>query len=268
MKSILKRISVLLFITTVPTLYSETSESNSEPSPQEQILPEVVVTATRSQTPLSKTASTVTVISQEEIQSKQYRTVADAIRSIPGVTIVQPGTPGQQVSLLFRGTESRHNRILIDGRPIPEAIGGSIAQDISLANVERIEVMQGPASSLYGSNAIGGVINLITKKGKDLEKPESSLEFEAGSFNNFREAARSRGAFGLFDYSVEASRQDADFQRANNELRDSRWRGTFGYQFTPDLYFDLATDYSLMDVGSPGADPTSSFSKPGNTITF
>ncbi len=272
MQSILKRISILfLVVTTFVTPFASQAAESTIPSNKQSdqtTLPEVVVTATRSETPISKTASSISVVTSEQIEKNQYRTITDALRSIPGVQIAQTGTPTQSTTFLFRGTESRHNRILIDGRPIPEGLGGSIVNDLSTSNVERIEVLRGPASSLYGGNAIGGVVNIVTKKGKGIEKPETTLRFEAGSFNNFQEAARSRGALGLFDYSVEASRQDAEFQRANNELRESRWSGQFGYQLTPDLYFDLYTNYSLNDSGSPGADPISGFSKPGKYDNF
>lgn len=267
MSSILKRISFLFVVVTsfVTSLYSESSDSNNPQNKtvDQATLTEVVVTATRTETPINKTASSVSVVTSEQIEKNQYRTVSDALRSIPGLQIAQTGTPTQSTTFLSRGTESRHNRILIDGRPIPEGLGGSIINDLSTSNVERIEVLRGPASSLYGGNAIGGVINIITKKGRELEKPESTLSFEAGSFNNFRETAQSRGAFGPFDYSVEASRQDAEFQRANNELRESRWSGQFGYELNPDWQFDLYSNYSLNDSGAPGADPISRFSKPG-----
>ncbi len=272
MSSHLKRISILfIVVSTFVTLLNSQTPETTQPNPSSvdlSTLPEVVVTATRSETQINKTASSITVVTSEQIQKNQYRTVTDALRSIPGMQIAQTGTPTQSTTFLSRGTESRHNRILIDGRPIPEGLGGSIINDLSTSNVERIEVLRGPSSSLYGGNAIGGVVNIITKKGKNLEKPETTLSFEAGSFNNFKEAARSRGAFGLFDYSVEASRQDAEFQRANNELRESRWSGQFGYQLTPDLYFDLYTNYSNNDSGAPGADPISTFSKPGKYDNF
>jgi vitamin B12 transporter len=203
------------------------------------------------------------VITQEEIQSKQYHHLADALQNVPGLTVARNGTPGQIVTFLSRGTESRHTKILIDGRPIPEAIGGNILGDLNLDNIERIEVLRGPASSLYGGSAIGGVVNLITKRGTGLEKPETAASFEAGSFFNFREAIRSRGAYGPFDYSVQATRQDAEYQRDNNELRDSRWSGQFGYRVNDAWSFDFHSDYSLVDSSSPGADPLSGFSKPG-----
>lgn len=245
-----------------------TNPTTASKSPETEVLPEVVVTATRTPKSINQTASSVSVISQEKIQSQQYRTITEALRSVPGLQIAQSGTPTQSTSFLIRGTESRHNRILIDGRPLPEGLGGSIVNDLSLDNVERIEVLRGPASSLYGGNAIGGVVNIITKKGQSLEKPETALTIEAGSFYNFREAARSRGAFGPFDYSVSASRQDADFQRDNNELRDTRWNGNFGYTLNPSLRFDLYSDYNLIDASSPGADPLSTFSKPGKYDNF
>lgn len=214
----------------------------------------VVVTATRTPTEAAKTTASVTVISREEIEAAQYRTVAEAIRHVPGISIAANGAPGQTAGVFIRGTKTSDTQVLIDGRRLPFNLAGSYnLENLTLDNVERIEVARGPLSSVQGGSASGGVINIITRGGKGLQKPEHEVSFEAGSYATFREIAASRGAFGPFDYSVQASRFDSEFQRRNNETRLTNLSAKPGVQITRDLYADLLFTYNLADVGTPGS---------------
>ncbi len=166
----------------------------------------VVVTATRIATPESQIGSSVSVITAEQIARKQYKSVPEALRSLPGLDVVQAGGPGQQTSVFIRGASSSHTLVLIDGINITDPSNPTGAVDFSgllLDNVERIEVVRGPQSTLYGANAIGGVINIITRKGQG--DPRATLTLQAGNHASYYQQLGVQGASQPFDYALSAT---------------------------------------------------------------
>jgi vitamin B12 transporter len=144
--------------------------------------------------------------------------------------------------------------LLIDGRPMPYNLAGSFnLETMALDNVERVEVLRGPAASLYGGRTMGGVINVITRSGRGVEKPETTAFFEAGSYGTFREGVSTLGAAGDLDWGFEASRTDTQGQRINSQYQQSNAAGKIGYQIAEDLRFDLDLRYYTADVGVPGS---------------
>ncbi len=140
--------------------------------PETQSLPTVVVTATRTEQAESETLASTTVITREDIDKKQSLSVQDALRGVPGVGIANTGGLGKDSSVFMRGTNSDHVLVLIDGvRAGSATLGTTAFQDIPIDQVERIEIVRGPRSSLYGSEAIGGVIQIFTRKGATGFKP-------------------------------------------------------------------------------------------------
>ncbi|MGG5817754.1 TonB-dependent receptor plug domain-containing protein [Falsiroseomonas sp. HW251] len=130
-------------------------------------VPDTVVTATRIPTPLDRVPAAVTVITRQDIEERGYRTLAEALVSVPGVRLVQGGGFGQQASAFVRGAASRQVLVLLDGVPLndpSEPNGAFNFGNELLGDIERIEVVRGPASSLYGSGAVGGVVNMITRR--------------------------------------------------------------------------------------------------------
>ncbi len=126
----------------------------------------LVVTATRTPETEDQILASVSVIDREEIERRQFRSVPDALRGLPGVSISGSGGAGQPASLFLRGTNAGHVLVLIDGVKVGSAtLGTAPLQDLPIAQVERIEVVRGPRSSLYGSEAIGGVIQIFTRRG-------------------------------------------------------------------------------------------------------
>ena len=126
----------------------------------------LVVTTTRTAQSADESLAAVTVITREEIERKQAASLPELLRSVPGVTLANNGGPGKSTSLFLRGSESDHVLVLIDGIKVGSATTGSVAfQDLPVELIERIEVVSGPRSSLYGSEAIGGVIQIFTRKG-------------------------------------------------------------------------------------------------------
>ena len=131
---------------------------------------EIVVTATRIPTPVVDIPAGVTVIDRQTIDDRGYTTLTDALSAVPGVRVSQSGGPGGNASVFVRGTDSNHVLVLRDGMPLNDASDSSGAFNFgvdTLADVERIEVIRGPMAALYGSGAIGGVINLISRQGHE-----------------------------------------------------------------------------------------------------
>lgn len=212
----------------------------------------VVVSATRAETEIAKTGTSISVVSQKEIERQQYRSVGEALREVPGVNISNSGTPGQVSTVMIRGAKTSENSVFLDGRRLPfNLAGGFNVETLSLANVDRVEVARGPVSSVNGGASIGGAINIVSRDGRGQETPLTETFFEAGSFNTFREGVSSWGSEGNFDYSTGVVRLDTDNQRLNNEYRNTSSLNKLGYQITPDLYFDTHVIYSLADIGSP-----------------
>ena len=172
-----------------------------EAPPEEMTLGPVVVTATRLPTPQSEVASSITVITAEEIEQKQERTLPDALADVPGLNVVQTGGPGGTTSVYMRGTNANQVKVLIDGIDAsdPSSPDGSFNfANILTSNIARIEVLRGPQSGLYGADAIGGVINIITKAGAG--PPALTGTLEGGSFGTFSQYANASGSTGPFHY--------------------------------------------------------------------
>jgi vitamin B12 transporter len=147
-----------------------------------QQLAPVVVTATRSATPLDQTLAPVTVITREDIERLQPQTVQDLLTGLPGVVLAANGGIGEQTSLFMRGTNSSHTLLLVDGVRVGTVGAGIPAyEQLPVEQIERIEIVRGPRSSLYGSDAIGGVIQIFTRHGQTGEGPTPSMMLGVGS---------------------------------------------------------------------------------------
>src|SRR3954453_5216154 len=129
---------------------------------------EIVVSATRIETPISEIGSSITLIPAEEIERKQERRLPDVLRTVPGLNVVQTGGRGGKRSLFTRGPNSNHTKVLIDGIDAndPSQDGVFDFGQVLTSDIAQVEVLRGPQSSLYGSDAIGGVINIVTRTGK------------------------------------------------------------------------------------------------------
>ena len=164
-------------------------------------LQSIVVTATRIPTPQSQIASSITVITAEDIANRQDQSLPDALKEVPGLNLVQSGGPGGQTSIFMRGTNSNHTKVLVDGIDLSDPSNPTGAFDFAhllLQDVQKIEVLRGPQSGLYGSDAIGGVVNIITKSGEGPAQLTASLQ--GGSFDTFNQAASLSGAAERFHY--------------------------------------------------------------------
>jgi len=265
----MKNFTVLIaLLSLISTAYGENLKKTTE---------KVVVTATRVETPMREVASSITVITAKEIEEKQSVTVLDALRNVPGLNVVQAGGLGKSTSVYLRGAESRHTLVLIDGvtelnDPMDAGRSFNFA-NLTVDNIERIEVLRGPQSTLYGSDAIGGVINIITKKGKG--KPKFYLSGEGGSFKTLRESAGVSMSNKLLNYSINFSRVDTDdissanVRDGNSEkdgYENTSIAGKFGVTPTENLGAELTFRYTdakndLDNGGGKGKDDPNYVSK-------
>ena len=161
----------------------------------------IVVSATLIETPVSEIGSSVTVITDKEIERDQKRTLPDVLRTVPGLNVVQTGGPGGKTSVFLRGSNSNHTKVLIDGIDVndPSQDGVFDFGQVMTSDIAQIEVLRGPQSSLYGSDAIGGVVNIVTKTGEG--PPRFTGRLEGGSFETFNQSASVAGSVSRFRYS-------------------------------------------------------------------
>lgn len=197
---------------------------------------ETVVTATRIPTPIERVPGAVTVIDRRTIEERGYQTLSEALVAVPGLALIQSGGLGQPASAFIRGTASRHALVLLDGVPVNDASepngAFNFGNDLLGLEVERIEVLRGPASSLYGSGAIGGVINIVTRRAPRDRAIEAFGELAGGSNRTLRGGAGVAGTVREFDYlfslrSLSTRGTDATPSRFLSDTREKDgFRGT------------------------------------------
>jgi len=232
-------------------------------SADEATLKPIEVTATRTTLKEENKTSAVTIITQEEIQKKQHMQVQDILREQLGIQVVRSGPLGSQTSIFMRGAGSQSTLVMIDGIQVNlNTSGGFNFAHLQMDNIERIEILRGPQSTLWGADAVGGVINIVTKKGKG--GPTHSIGYEVGSYKTFKETVTSSGAFDKFDYSLSASRADSVGFSSYNEERGATeddgyenmsLSSRLGYGFMGDGRVDMITRYTRAKNDFDGSDP-------------
>ena len=234
----------------VAPLISRAQEPSPTASPVEGQAEEVIVSATRFDIPLDQSPASVSVITSEDIEQKQIQRVGNALREVPGLSVVQTGTAGQLTSVFTRGLRSEHTQVLLDGVPINQGLQGAFNfADLVTDDIDRIEVVRGPQSTLYGPRALAGVIQIFTKQGEGT--PTIMLSGEGGSYDTFREWLESEGKIDQFDYSIGASRIDTDNARPNNQYRNSAAIANVGWSPNEQFRIGSLFTYSLSDTGNP-----------------
>ena len=232
-----------------------------------------VVSPTTTVTPSDQSASSVTVITSNDIESRQLRTVPDALATVPGLNVVQNGGAGALTSVFIRGTNSNHVKILIDGIDVSDPSNPTAVFDLGqllAGDIERIEILRGPQSGLYGSDAIGGVISITTKAGSG--PPKLTVSTEGGSFGTTNERASFAGSQADFNYvfnvqhlqvastPVTPSYDLAPGEGRNNDFYDNWTYSTkLGAKLTDTLAINLVGRYTDSKLHFTGDDFTDFF---------
>lgn len=211
---------------------------------------EIIVTATRTETPVSQLPDSVTIISNEQIEQQKATTVFEALRSVPGLNIRKSGSIGRQTEMTIRGSSSSQVLVMIDGVQVNSPTQGFFDfANLTTDNVERIEVVRGPQSTLYGSDAMAGLINIVTKKGKG--RPKLGIRSEFGTPERmYNEAINSSGSIDKFHYSVDVARIDSDGRGADDDYDKTNISSGFGYEINEktDVHATMRFNDSMVNI--------------------
>lgn len=206
----------------------------------------VIVTATRSAQSLTDVLSDVSIVDRDMIERSSALSLAEVLSRLPGVTMAQTGGPASTTSVFIRGAESRFTAVFIDGIRIDsQSTGGASWEAIPLAQVERIEVLRGPAAAIYGSDAVSGVVQIFTRQGEKGFFP--SVRLGVSSYNTRELNASLRGGDGELDYALGFSKDSSDGFNAKpsgtnpdrDGYRNQSFSGRFGWQVLPGQKLEL-----------------------------
>ncbi|MGH7858164.1 MAG: TonB-dependent receptor, partial [Candidatus Binatia bacterium] len=181
----------------------------------------LVVTATGWESQMAETSPSISVVTGEQLERKQVTTVADALREVPGVAVSESGPRGSTTSVFLRGADSDQVLVLIDGIEVNSTTAGFFDfSNLTPENIERIEVLRGWGGTLYGSEAIGGVIQIFTRRGEG--PPRGSVSAAGGNAYTDREVADVSGRSGIFSYSAAASHiRSEGFKPENDDYENT-----------------------------------------------
>ena len=214
-------------------------------------LPDLVVTATRLSQPIGQVGNTVTVIHSQQILDQDIQQTSDALRQVPGVQVTQSGGPGSITDVSIRGSSTSQVLTLLDGVEVNN--GGSGAFDfanLTTDNASRIEVIRGAGGALYGSSAIGGVINQLTEEGTGA--PKFSLLSDGGNWETQRHVATANGAYDRLGYSGSVSYYSTEgFQPVNGQNDNLSLTSRLDYHLADDTVLRGFARYTFADVGLP-----------------
>ena len=243
-------VSIVVLALAPLVCFGQQAAPTATPSPSEAEAEAIVVSATRFDIPLELSPASASVITSDDLEQKQIERVSDALREVPGLAIVETGTAGQLTSVFTRGLRSEHTQVLIDGIPINQGLQGAFNfADLTTDDIDRIEIVRGPQSTVYGPRALAGVIQIFTKQGTGT--PGAMLAAEGGSYDRFREWAQSDGKVGDFDYSIGGSRLDTENARPNNNYRNTSGIANVGWSPDEQLRIGSLFTYSVSDTGNP-----------------
>ena len=213
----------------------------------------VVVTATNTDTPTSQIGPSVSTFTADDLAVRREPLVADLLRTTPGAMVVRTGAPGGVTSLFVRGGESDYNKVLIDGIPVNGPGGTFDFGNLTTDNLDRIEVVRGAHSALFGSDAMASVVQLFTKRADRSGPPARwSATIEGGSFGTLNATAAVTGASGRFDYMAGATRLSTDNEAPNNAFDNTSLTANAGVDIGHQATLRTIWRAELGRVGTPG----------------
>ncbi|HSL47927.1 MAG TPA: TonB-dependent receptor [Candidatus Deferrimicrobiaceae bacterium] len=211
----------------------------------------VVVTATPVATPAEQLGASVSVVDGQDFQTYHYPTVDEALRSVPGVEIRRSGAYGKTSSVTIRGANANQVQVLVDGLRVKSPTLGQVdLSDLSPDLIERIEVIRGAQSTIYGADAIGGVVNIITRRGTG-GPIQASVQQEVGNYDTLVSRATVHGAWKILHYALSASHFESNGQFQNDETDANAVSARVGATLPWDSTLDFIVRYNKNDIGVP-----------------
>jgi len=217
----------------------------------ERLAASVVVTAQAEPTLAQETTASVTVITRDEIEARQSVTLPDLLLFVPGMAIGRTGAEGGSASMFLNGGNSSYAKVLVDGATVNEPGNAVDFSNFTLDNIDKVEIVRGAESALYGTDAVAGVIQVFTHRGTT-RTPEFTLFGEGGSFSTGRGGGQISGLLRAFDYSAAASYFQTEGQGPNNGFLNRTLSGNFGYSFSDSNQVRLTLRNNDSDAGIPG----------------
>lgn len=211
----------------------------------------VVVTATRTLAPAQETASSVTLLSGDTIETMQPVSFADALRFLPGAVVNMAGQRGGLGSLFVEGGDSRYNKVLVDGVPVNDPGGTFNGATVPLVEADRVEFLRGAQSTLYGSDAMTSVVQVFSRNGTTAV-PELRFGADGGNFGTAHGFVALAGARSRFDYDAFADQFNTNGQGPNADYTNALQGGNFGVQLNQRVLFRLRARHSNSRTGVPG----------------
>ena len=211
----------------------------------------VIVTATRDAAPTSQVGASHTVFERDAIERRGEALVGDLLRDAPGSTVVQNGGRGAVTSLFVRGGENSYTKVLLDGIPLNEPGGTFNFGGLSTGNIERVELVRGAQSALFGSDAMSGVLQLVTGRGRT-SAPQVRAELSTGSYDTRRGSASVAGGFGRWDYAIHGSRFESDNRAPNSRFTSNTASLSAGRQVSSSVTLRLVGRVEDGRTGTPG----------------
>lgn len=220
----------------------------------ETLTEHVVVTATRTETSTSLVGNSVTVLSEKAIDARKALQVPDLLRVTPATNVLQVGGRGSLTTIFVRGGESDYNKVLLDGVPLNQPGGAVDLSNLSAANVERIEIVRGPQSALYGSDAISSVIQIFTRRGiREQARPEVDLFVEGGTYETFRAGAALRGGTRRLTYNLGFEHYSTDNMEPNDYFHNNSFSSRLGIETSRNSTLEIFGHVTRGRSGVPGA---------------
>jgi outer membrane cobalamin receptor len=211
----------------------------------------VIVTAQAEPMLAVQTTASVSVITKQEIDARQWVSLTDALLFSPGIAIGRTGAEGGATSVFLNGGNSSYTKVLVDGVTVNEPGNAVDFSNFTLDNIDKVEVVRGAESALYGTDAVAGVIQVFTHRG-NTHIPEFGAFAEGGNFSSGRGGAQFSGLLGAFDYSAAASYFQSAGQGPNDHFLNRTLSGNFGYSFSDSNQFRLTLRNNSSDAGIPG----------------
>jgi outer membrane cobalamin receptor len=211
----------------------------------------IVVSATRTEAPAGQVAAAITVFDAADIARRQQPLLADLLRDAPGTMVVTTGSPGSVTSMFVRGGESNYTKVLLDGIPLNEPGGAFNLSNVTTDNLDRVEMVRGANSALYGSDAMTGVVQLFTRRGSTA-KPDVQIGAEGGTFSTGRVSATVSGGTPRADYSVAVAGLTTDNEVPNSAFDNLTVSASGGATLAPGTTLRSVFRLERGTTGTPG----------------